>query len=280
MESMNTMPGTASRRAGASTGCLYPARPVEALRTFLDLGIRKFELFTNTDSELRAPYTSQLRALLDEYGAQAVSIHPYTSGFETNLFFSEYDGRTEDGLRYYTNYCAAGRALGARFLTLHGAHYMERPPAGFLQRYARNYARLARVCADGGILLTQENVAVCMSGRAEFIEALRDELHGDISFTYDIKHAARSCDPLRMLQAMRGAIVNVHFNDYLYTAGRCAVPFSGETDQHAILAELRAQGYAGDFIVEVYRDNFQSPQQIADAVRATEAAVGEEYNKG
>jgi len=236
----------------------------------LELGIRRFELFTNTDSELREPYTSRLRELLSEYGARIVSLHPYTSGFESNLLFSEYEGRTEDGLKYYANYCAAGRALGAEFITLHGAIYRENPPSGFLRRYARNYARLAEVCSDGGVTLTQENVAVCASGRAEFIEALRVELHGEIRFTYDVKHAARVSGPLRMLRVMRGAVVNVHFNDYSYSGRNCALPFTGETDQRAILIELFEQGYAGDFIVEVYRENFDSPEQIAEAVMETE----------
>jgi len=266
-------------RAGASTGCLYPLTPEESLLTLLEAGVRNFELFVNTDSELREPYTSRLKKLTDRYGARIISLHPYTSGFESNLLFSEYERRTEDGLRYYAGYCRAGAVLGAKFLTLHGSYYNGQPPDGFIKRYARNYARLAKVCADSGILLTQENVAVCMSGRAEFIEALRDELQGKISFTYDIKHAARTSEPLRMLRAMRGAVANVHFNDYSYGGGHCALPFSGDTDQRGILEELRSQGYGGNFIVEVYRENYGSPGQIADAAEKTGQMVGEIFSR-
>ena len=105
---------------GVSTACLYPMETERSLDTLLSLGFRRFELFLNCFSEVKEDYVRSLRERLETSGAQALSVHPFTSAFENMLFFSDYARRTEDGLTLYRDYFRAANLLGASILVLHG----------------------------------------------------------------------------------------------------------------------------------------------------------------
>ena len=82
-------------KVGISTACLYPMETKLALQTLLEKGFRHFEIFFNTYREIQPDYVRTLKSLLDEYGASVKSIHPFTSGFEGMLLFSNYETRTQ-----------------------------------------------------------------------------------------------------------------------------------------------------------------------------------------
>ena len=70
-------------RAGISTACLYPMETEKALKTVLDLGFKKLEIFINAYSEMNYNFIKSLKNMADEYGAKIISIHPFSSVFET-----------------------------------------------------------------------------------------------------------------------------------------------------------------------------------------------------
>ena len=78
---------------GVSTSCYYPRTTEDSLRILLDAGVKTIEVFFNSHSELEPLFLMQLRAMANDAGAQIVSVHPYTSGMEGILFFSDYDHR-------------------------------------------------------------------------------------------------------------------------------------------------------------------------------------------
>ena len=91
-------------KTGVSTACLYPLEPERSLDLLLQLGYRRFEVFPNCMEELSPAYLRDLKSRADAYGAEFVSLHPFTSAMESSLLFGDYPRRTRE---------ATGSALGS-----------------------------------------------------------------------------------------------------------------------------------------------------------------------
>lgn len=87
-------------RSGISTACLYPMELEKALPTLLSMDFHLFEIFINTFSEMKPDYIANLKRMIDDTGSSVKSIHPFTSGFESFLLFTDYDRRFQDGLDF------------------------------------------------------------------------------------------------------------------------------------------------------------------------------------
>lgn len=248
-------------KAGVSTACLYPMETTDALKALLKNGVKCVEIFFNTYSEIQKPYASELRSILNEYGATIKSIHPFTSGYEPYLIFSDYEKRYRETCEFYRRYFDCAAYLGAKIVVLHG----DRKTAlnGISdEEYFERFAELSKIGKEYGVLLAQENVNAFRSQNPAFIRKMREYLGDEASFVFDIKQAVRSHnDPLEMCDAMGNRLVHVHINDNDKT-NDCLLPGAGLTDYGRILAKLSTNGYKGDFIVEVYRSNFSELSQL------------------
>ena len=71
-----------------------------------------------------------------------------------------------------------------------------------------------------------------------------------------------------IIDAMGGDIVHVHLNDW--RDGECRLPFAGSLDLESILSRIEHDGFKGDYIIEVYRHNFDCDGEIAAAKRRAE----------
>ena len=100
-------------KTGVSTACLYPLEPERSLDLLLQLGYRKFEVFPNCMEELSPAYLRDLKGRADAYGAEFVSLHPFTSAMESSLLFGDYPRRTREAFDFYRRYMAAAAYLGA-----------------------------------------------------------------------------------------------------------------------------------------------------------------------
>lgn len=254
-------------RIGMSTACFYPQPLEEVLPVIAGLGVRAVEVFFNTESEFSPRYYEELGAQARSLGLDIVSVHPYTSLMEGMLLFSDYARRTEDGMLQYQRYFACAAALGARFFTFHGERHMgQHDDEARWERKCTAYRRLCALASACGVTLAQENVAWCRSHDPAFIHALyRDvpELH----YTLDIKQAYRAGHNWKdFLDAMGERLVNVHINDFSAEQS-CLLPGDGEMDYAAFFSRLHALGYDGHAMIEVYRTNFASPEQMHRALR-------------
>lgn len=254
-------------RLGISTACFYPQPLEEILPVLAGLGVRAAEIFFNTESEFSPRFYERLGAQAKQLGIDIVSVHPYTSLMEGMLLFSDYKRRTEDGMAQYQRYFECAAALGARFLTFHGERDMG--PADTPERWARKceaYRRLCALAAACGVTLAQENVAWCRSKQPDYIRALRRDMP-ELRYTLDIKQAHRAGQDWRaMLDAMGDRLVNVHINDFS-TQQSCMLPGTGTMDYADFFSRLRALGYDGHTLIEVYRANFGKVEELRDAVR-------------
>ena len=113
-----------------------------------------------------------------------------------------------------------------------------------------------------GIVLAQENVYAHCSQDLSFLVEMRRYLEDEVEFVLDNKQALRGGqDPMEMARALGDRVVQLHLSDS--APGRdCLPPGEGDFDFAGYFSILKEKGYAGDGIVELYQNSYQSPQQL------------------
>ncbi len=252
-------------KGGISTACLYPMETSESLAALLENGHDHFEIFFNTYREIQPDYISRLSAMLAEKNASVKSIHPFTSGYEGVMLFSNYETRFEDSLDFYRQYCRAAKQIGAEILVLHGMQVQHRT-AENEKRYFHRYRELYRMAKEEyGITVAQENVTKFFSETPDFISRLREAVGDDCAFCFDIKQAVRSgVDYYKMLEVMGDKLVHIHLNDNR-PGESCLLPGNGTVDFAKVLQMAKTYGFDGSVIVEVYRTNFETMTELQDS---------------
>ncbi|MCQ4022618.1 MULTISPECIES: sugar phosphate isomerase/epimerase [unclassified Ruminococcus] len=262
--------------AGVSTACLYPMETTDALKSLLQNGVKCVEIFFNTLSEIQKPYTTELLNVLNEYGAKVKSIHPFTSGYEPYLIFSDYEKRFRETLEFYKSYFSCAAYLGAEIVVLHGDRKTSTNGISD-ELYFERFAQLARVAREYGVTLAQENVNAFRSQNPAFIRKMREYLGDEASFVFDIKQAVRSGnDPYEMCSAMGNMLVHVHINDN-DNNNDCLLPGDGTMEYKRIFDVLKTNGYSGDFIVEVYRSNFSELSELIASYNLVDQLLEQSY---
>nr|WP_319488277.1 sugar phosphate isomerase/epimerase [uncultured Caproiciproducens sp.] len=259
-------------RSGISTACLYPMELEQALPALISLDFHLFEVFINTISELKPEYIKELRKMADDSGSVIKSVHPFTSGFESFLLFSDYKRRSDDGLEFYKLYFHAANLLGARILVLHGQRHDKRSRISE-DEYFEHYAQLYALGKTFGITVAQENVNLFRSDEPAFILRMRKYLGDNCAFVLDVKQAVRAGeDPFKMCEAMGEKLVHVHINDNK-PGEDCLLPGRGTMDFDAFRQQIQKFGYDGDLIIEVYRRNFGELEELLCAKNVVDCLI-------
>ncbi len=247
---------------GMSSSCFYPLETEKSLINCGEMNFTNVEIFINTYSELLEPMKSEFKSIVNNYGMNITSIHPFTSFAESTVVFGTYLRRVDDGIEFYKKYFEFAAFLGAKLLILHGAKI---GPYADNEEYFERYARLYGVGKEFGITVSQENVVHFRSQSPDFIKRMSDYLGDDFSMTLDLKQCRRAGEsPLDFINVAGKKIDHVHLSDYTDLSD-CAAPFEGKENFEIIVKELKESGYSGNFIIELYRKNFENPQQIVDA---------------
>ncbi len=241
---------------GLSTACLYPQETEKTLEYFCNHQVPVVEVFLNTFSELKLDYLDELRRMCRKAGTKIVSLHPFTSGFEPFMMFTEYERRFTDCVELYKPYFEACSFLGSEVVVLHGDRndgVMEQ------ERYFERYHRMYLEARRYGVYLAQENVARCKSHSTDFIRAMHRALGEDVRFVLDTKQAMRGGQNVfEMADAMGDRVVHVHLSDQSEIED-CLPPGSGGLDIKRLLFALKSNGFDRNVIIELYRCNFREP---------------------
>lgn len=251
-------------KCGISTACLYPMDTLQCLETTALLTPACVEIFLNTFSELEPDYVEPLSQLQKRCELHIASVHPFSSEMESFFFFTDYETRFQDGLQLYRRYFEICQRLGAKVLVFHGNRSGRTEIS--MEKYAQRFCRL---CAEGekyGILVAQENVERCQCGHPENIYQLLQYADCPISFVLDLKQALRAqVPPMEMVQAMGAKnICHLHLSDS-DAQSDCILPSKGTFDFATLFHTLLCNGYTGDAVVELYRNGYKTPNQLADA---------------
>lgn len=249
---------------GASTACLYPMITERALATIIDLGIKDIEIFFNTMSELDKSYIRGLKRIVRSGGCRVHSVHPYSSGMEPFMFFSNYERRFTDMIDEYRKYFYACKSLGADIVVIHGDKL---PGEKQDEKYFERFAMIMECGKKFGVTVAQENVNLHRSQSPDFLQRMREWIGPDLKFVFDLKQAVRAnYDPYYFAERLGDAIIHVHVSDNNHT-NTCMMPGTGEMDYAKLKGVLDQSGCDPSWVLEVYRRNFGEPSEIADAVR-------------
>lgn len=248
-------------KIGASTSNLYPLPTEKALGVLLSLGFRTLEVFVNTESEANPSFAGELRRRAEAGDGQILSLHSYTSGTDPYLLFSAYRRRFEDGKEHYRRLFETASLTGARYVILHGDRQEGILPE---EEVFSRFEELYDLGREQGVLLLQENVVRFRSADVGYIRRMREALGEKANFVFDIKQCARcGLEPSVVIEAMGTGLRHVHISDQ--AAGKdCLVPGRGTDDYVALLRRMKAAGFSGDWIMELYRENFQELEELTE----------------
>lgn len=261
---------------GLSTACFYPdAVTEEALPRIAELGVGVAEVFLETYSEYSVDFARELAQVMGDTGIRVHSIHTLNPHFEQTVF-SRTERQRRDCLDWYERALDAGAYLGAKVYVFHGPARLKGP--GGPPDYAR-IAPLVRTMAEKagqrGIRFSWENVFWCWFDHPGFVDALA--AHGGtegLYYTFDLKQAYLSGhDPYAYLTAMGERLTNVHLCDIDDTGNLC-LPGRGSVDFAALGQAIRATGYDGPAILEVYRENYGDWREMGKAAAHLKRALG------
>ena len=249
---------------GISTACMYPIQTEIAFSTLVDKCVRFFEVFFNSPSEIESEFINKLNQKRLENKCKIKSIHPFTSGIDPFMLFSDYYRRFEDMMKYYEKFFIAANTLEAEIVVLHG----DKPKPGKAieeSEYFERFFKLANTAKRYGVTLAQENVNLFRSENIDFIKRMKNALKDDVGFVFDIKQAIRAHqDPFEFCKAMGKNLIHLHLNDHTENTD-CVLPLKGNMNYEHLIKLLSNINYTGDFIVEVYRDAYDNIDELINS---------------
>ena len=248
---------------GISTACFYPEKTENAVKYLCENGAPEIEIFFNSACEMKGQILSEISHIVRANGTKVVSVHPFTSGFEPFMLFSDYERRFEDGLRFCKTYFDAMHTLGANVFVLHGdraeSHHSD-------ERYFERYLKLFREAKKEGICVAQENVCRCRSRDLDFIKNMKSALNDEVAFVLDLKQATRSGHSYKeVLSAMGDKLVHLHLND-CDEQNDCLLPGKGNRDFKELFELVESNGYKGSAVIEVYRQNYGDCSELIESL--------------
>ncbi len=250
-------------KIGISLACFYPEHPEEVISKVSSLGFDTAELFLNTLYETEDSYIKDFLNRCEKSGLEIYSLHPFTSALENYMFFSPYDRRIKDSMVFYERYCHVAKFLGAKVINIHGDRGMGLKD---IDAYCECLKPFAQISDKYGIIFSHENVFFNSINHPGFVEKLKQKLGDNIKFTFDIKQANKGgTDPYKLCSAMGDSIANFHINDF-DDNNICLLPGFGNVDHKKIVDIIKSNGYCGPALIEVYRNNFKSLEDIEKSV--------------
>ena len=259
-------------KIGVSSASLYPLHAEDAFRELAGLGVKTAELFANSTCEAHDPVMSDIESTVRQNCMELVSFHPFSSPMESVFLFSTYDRRIQEMLDLYSGFFKSMNRIGARIFVLHGAILSSKCPP---EHYVRQFRLLAETAREYGVTVAQENVSYCLSGELEFLKMMKRELGDYAKFVLDLKQARRShADAFDYVRELGESIVHLHISD---GDGDCdCLPVGqGTFDFRRFMREMADIGYDGAYILELYRENYDSFDRLRESVdRLTDIADG------
>lgn len=250
---------------GISTASFYPLEVEQALKLIGENKTECAEIFYNASRELKDSFTDYVLDICKETGLRICAIHPMLSFAEPYMIFSEYDRRFDESQETFKHYFEIAATLGAKYINLHG----DRPTGKLsVEEYCERFKILADEGKRFGVTLCQENVNGYRSADPEFLADMVRLLGNDANFTLDIKQCVRAGYTVNeIIQSMDGKIRHVHISDHSL-AGDCLLPTRGNFNFSDLINTLSADGYAGDYVIEVYQNAYKHYSEILECHKA------------
>ncbi len=250
-------------KIGVSSASLYPLHAEDAFRELAARGIKTAELFANSTSEAKDPVISMISDTIQENGMNITSFHPFSSPMESVFLFSTYDRRIEEMLDMYSGFFDSMNRLGAKIFVLHGAILSSKCSP---EHYVKQFRLLSEIGREHGVTVAQENVSYCLSGDLEFLKMMKRELGDHARFVLDLKQTRRShADVFDYVRELGENIIHLHISDG--DGDKDCLPVGhGGFDFRRLMREMSEIGYDGAYIVELYRENYDTFDRLRESV--------------
>lgn len=258
-------------KLGLSTAAFYGKLETEdAAAHIKDFDIDCAEVFLETFSEYSVAFGKLVAQNLGPI--KATSMHPMGTIFE-NMLFSRSAHQRADGMAIFISVLDAAQAVGATRYVFHGQYNPKGAPLNL--DFASVKPRLDEMCAlaaERGIRMCWENVSWCTMRHVAHVEQVR-ALYPQMGFTLDIKQAKTAgADPFELLDAMGGALSNVHICDH-DDKGNWCLPGQGIVDFGQLFGKLETLGYDGPVILEPYSSLFDADDQLKTSLAYLRTAM-------
>ena len=247
---------------GISTSCLYPQETEKSLIQLADLGVKTCEVFLNSPSETTLGFAKTLKDISAERGIKIVSVHPFSSFAETYMLFSEYQRRFDDMLDFYKRNFEVTAAVGAKISIIHGSLLPAKIPES---EYFERFMKLVNAGKEFGVAVSQENVNRHFSESPDFLKRMKAALGEDFKLVFDVKQAVRAgYPPIEFANEFKEDIIHIHLSDH-NAEHDCMPPALGNFDFKKLFSVMNGAGYAGDYIIELYRAGFGEVSELKKA---------------
>lgn len=249
---------------GASSSCFYPLETEKALERVGSVGIKTTEVFFNSPSELEPEFLKKLCEIKNRYSMDVTSVHPFMSFSEGYNIFSSYNRRFYDSLEFYKNFFEAAATLGAKYFVLHGSRG-EKTISD--EEYANRLLKFIEEGETFGVHVTHENVVRYSGETPQFMQFLRSCIGEKFKMTLDLKQARRAgIDPFEFVEKLGTSIAHVHVSDFSRFEDCLPPGENGLFDFERFFEKMKSVGYDGNYIVELYRNNFKDENELKKGV--------------
>jgi sugar phosphate isomerase/epimerase len=251
-------------QVGISTASLFQRKHTEEALEFLSKNnVPCAEIFLESYCEYEPSYGDLLSKIKGQIDVH--SVHVLTTQFEPQLY-SLNDRAKQDSFILLDKAMTVAEKVGAKFYTFHGGARFKKTP------FQINYDRVGSItqeiietCAKHGVTLAYENVHWGYYNYIGFFKELKKRTSG-LKATLDIKQARQSgIDYKEFINDMGEDIVTVHLSD-LDENGKMCLPCAGITDFKDLFSRLNDVGFNGALLLEVYKDDFTTYQQLFDSL--------------
>jgi len=265
----------ASRRPGVGTGVWFPepfapkvhlpqavAHGFAAIELNLYLGLSHFD---HTDEKTVA----ELKTVADDLGISVWSIHSPKTDASLGAPDPAERRTAEEVLRTCLD---LAQTLEARVVISHdlGAPVFSDDPSGSVTRSREMLDGLAGPTMASGARVAFENMSTTQEGQraVDTLDRVRELPEEAFGFVLDTGHSNMADDLSDVAEAVGNRLISLHLNDNDGQNDQHIVPGEGTVAWHAVAGLLRAVGYEGCAMYEVFSAGRESKVPV-EALRAT-----------
>lgn len=250
-------------QTGISTASLFLRKNTEeALPLIQDLGVYNAEVFLTTFSEYREAFAKEVAKTKGK--VQVNSVHTLNTNFEPQLFHASERVRA-DAYYWLEEVCKSAQVLGAKYYTFHGtARFKRSAKDGRTDNFPNFIQGFTEICSRAekyDVTLCLENVEWATYNRVGVFSTIANEVPA-LRGVLDVKQARISEIPYeKYLEEMGEKITHVHASD-IDTQGKMCLPGRGIFDFDTLVKRLKDVGFTGKILLEVYRNDFDTVDQL------------------
>ena len=256
-------------QVGISTATFYTKLYTEqTFPVIKKCGAEVCEVFMNTYSEYEPEFGDIF--VRESDGLKIYSVHALNTQFEPQLF-NRVDRTRYDAEVILKKVLANAQKMGAHYYTFHATTRLKVTSKINVDDFAYHITRIGDIAKQYDVQICLENVHWAAFKSPNFFRELKSKIT-NIGTVLDIKQARQSgFDWREYIDVMGNTIRNIHISDV--KNNQTALVGTGEFPFKELIARLRDVGYDGPLIIEQYPEDYDTYDQLKDAVEFIKSLI-------